>query len=289
MSIVEKLFGRVVKEEEAQGKRDERIELREGIIYHGDVLEKIALVEEESVDLCFTSPPYNVGKQYGEESGDARSWEEYVRWSEKWIGEVYRTLKRKGFFVLNVPMSIFFPRGGIKSSVPVGAIFTEICLRLGFEYYGTVVWDKGIITSPLFNKLKYRTTTTNPPLYEGYEILLFFRKNEGKRERKEQEIKLIAPSEWINLAWGLWRITPEIRSRIFHPAPFPYELPYRVISLCTAKEDIVLDPFMGTGTTLICCVQEGRKFIGIEKERKYIDVFLSEYRAFKEKKKLLYS
>jgi len=285
MRIVESVFEKLKGGEE---ERD-RIELEEGVIYHGDVLEKLPLVEKESVDLCFTSPPYNIGKKYGGNGReDMRDWEEYVEWSVKWIGEIYRVLKKKGFFVLNIPMSILQFRTNLKTSLPMGAIFTEVCLKTGFEYYGTVIWDKGMILSSLFNRLKYDTTTTNPPLFEGYEILLFFRKNEGSRSRQEKEIEFFSPADGINCAWGIWHITPELKNRMFHPAPFPYELAYRVVKLCTNKSETVLDPFMGLGTTPLVCIHERRRFVGIEKERKYIDLFLLEYKLHREKRKLLY-
>jgi len=255
MRIVESVFEKLKGGEE---ERD-RIELEEGVIYHGDVLEKLPLVEKESVDLCFTSPPYNIGKKYGGNGReDMRDWEEYVEWSVKWIGEIYRVLKKKGFFVLNIPMSILQFRTNLKTSLPMGAIFTEVCLKTGFEYYGTVI------------------------------ILLFFRKNEGSRSRQEKEIEFFSPADGINCAWGIWHITPELKNRMFHPAPFPYELAYRVVKLCTNKSETVLDPFMGLGTTPLVCIHERRRFVGIEKERKYIDLFLLEYKLHREKRKLLY-
>ena len=145
--------------------------------------------------------------------------------------------------------------------------------------------ERPLLLSSLFNRIKYDTTNTNPPLFEGYELLLFFKKKEGKvrRERKELDLPL---SELINCAWGVWRITPELRNRFFHPAPFPYELAYRVIKLCTTKGEVVLDPFAGTGTTLLSAIQEKRNFVGIEKERKFVELFLKDYELFKEKKKL---
>ena len=286
MKIVESVFGKLKENE----NRNDKVELEEGIVYEGDILEKLPLIEKESIDLCFTSPPYNIGKKYGGSGKeDMKDWEEYVSWSVKWIGEVYRVLKKRGFFVLNVPMSILHFKANLKTSIPIGSIFIEVCLKTGFEYYGSVVWDKGMILSSLFNRLRYDTTTTNPPLFEGFELLLFFRKNEGTRSRPEKTIEFHSPAEGINLAWGVWHITPELKNRIFHPAPFPYELAYRVITLCTAKGETVLDPFAGTGTTLLTCVQEKRGFVGIEKERKYINLFLTEYRLFKEKKKLFFS
>ena len=285
MRIVESFFERMRERERRNGEG--KVELEEGVVYEGDVLEKLPLVEKESVDLCFTSPPYNVGKKYGENGKeDMKDWKEYVAWSERWIGEVYRVLKKGGFFVLNVPMSLLYFKADLKISIPVGSIFVEVCLKSGFEYYGSVVWDKGMVLSSLFNRLKYDTTTTNPPLFEGFELLLFFRKNDGTRSRQEKPVEFHSPADGINLAWGVWHITPEFRNRMFHPAPFPFELAYRVIKLCTSRDEVVLDPFAGTGTTLLACVQEKRRFVGIEKERKYIDLFLAEYRLFKEKRKL---
>jgi len=96
----------------------------------------------------------------------------------------------------------------------------------------------------------------------------------------------ITKEEFLEWTKSVWKIQPESAKKIGHPAPFPVELPYRCIKLYTFRGDVVLEPFMGSGTTAIACLMTGRHFVGIEINPKYVELAKKRIRGFKAQKKL---
>ena len=243
-----------------------RIKLREGTIFNGDVLKVLMeKVPPLAADLIFTSPPYNIGKDYGVYRENL-GFEAFFRWMEEVLKSLSEKLKGLGFIVLNIPESITVQ--GIK--IPFA--FEVQKILEGFEeleYYGKIIWKK----------------VTSPPLYETFEVLLIYKKKPCSRNRalKPSQIEY---SDFLTYANPIWEVAPDITRRFYHPAPFPLELPQRVIRHFTVKGETVLDPFMGIGTTLLAALIEGRRFIGIELNPVYVEHFLIDYEAFKKHIKL---
>lgn len=230
------------------------------IIYNEDFLKKV--LEPSSVDLIVTSPPYNVGIAYSQHE-DSGSYKDYLDFSKNWLAEAYRVLKDDGRLCLNIPLDK--NKGGNKS---VGADLTVIAKRVGFNYHSTIIWNEGNIS----RRTAWGSfmSASAPYVIAPVEIIvILYKKQWRKIKRGNNDISKKDFMDWTN---GLWTFSGESKKRVGHPAPFPVELPRRCIKLFSYVGDTVLDPFLGSGTTLIACHQNNRKGIGIEIDPKYFEL-----------------
>ncbi len=227
-------------------------------LYNADVL--TVEIEPESVDLIVTSPPYNVEVVYGAHRDDL-SYEEYLEFSEAWLKRCYEWLKPDGRFCLNIPLDK--NKGGQQS---VGADLTTLAKRLGFHYHATIVWNEGNIS----RRTAWGSwlSASAPYVIAPVELIVVLYKHEWKKSSGSR-ISDITQDEFIEWTNGLWTFNGESRKRVGHPAPFPLELPRRCIKLFSYVGDTVLDPFAGSGTTLLAAIQNHRKAIGVEIEPAY--------------------
>ncbi len=217
-------------------------------------------VKRESVDLIITSPPYNVDIDY-DSNDDSLSYEEYLLFSKKWISRCFGWLKPDGRLCMNIPLDK--NKGGQK---PVGADLTSIATKIGFQYHSTVIWNEGNISrrTAWGSWLK----ASAPYVIAPVELIVILYKETWKKTSGSliSDITSDEFKEWTN---GLWTFTGEKKSRVGHPAPFPLELPRRCIKLFSYVDDLVLDPFMGSGTTLLAAYQNRRRGIGIDIDKGY--------------------
>lgn len=234
------------------------------VFYLGDVLECLDLIQNNSIDLVFTSPPYNVGKQY-ENHNDSMPYEEYLRWLEEVFKKVYLKLKDDGRFVLNV--AVISKNGEV---FPIHSDCLNICRKIGFKFRSDIIWYKGRYVKIL--KWGSFCSPSNPGMINPYEYILVFNKKYKKHVGKKENID-ITKEEFINFCHGLWEIRPETRKKILEvcPAPFPEELAYRVIKYYTYIGDVVLDIFGGSGTTSKVAAELKRKSIYIDNSKKTFD------------------
>ncbi len=217
-------------------------------------------IEENSIDLIVTSPPYNVDIEYNSHD-DTISYADYLSFTREWIAKSYRLLREDGRFCLNIPLDK--NKGGQQS---VCADITTIAKREGFNYHSTVIWNE--------QNISRRTawgswlSATAPYVIAPVEVVVLLYKRRWKKTSgsKKSDINKKDFMEWTN---GVWNFSGESKKRIGHPAPFPVELPRRCIKLFTFVGDTVLDPFVGSGSTLLACLQTGRKGIGIDIDEKY--------------------
>ena len=226
-------------------------------IYNGDFLN--IPISEESIDLVITSPPYNVGINY-KDNNDSISYKDYLNWTERWLYKVLKILKEDGRFCLNIPLDK--NKGGKNS---VYADIVSIAKNLGFNYQSTIVWNE--------QNISRRTawgswlSASAPYVIAPVEMIVLLYKKEWKKKKKG--VSDITKEEFIEWTNGLWTFSGESRKRIGHPAPYPLELPKRCIKLFSYIGDTILDPFVGSGTTLISAYNLNRKAIGVEISKDY--------------------
>jgi site-specific DNA-methyltransferase (adenine-specific) len=217
-------------------------------------------VRDDSIDLIVTSPPYNVDIHYNSHD-DRSSYQEYMEFNRKWLSRCFKWLKTDGRLCLNVPLDK--NKGGQQS---VGADFTRTAKELGYRYHSTIVWNEGNIS----RRTAWGSwmSASAPYVIAPIELIVVLYKQEWKKNRLDGQND-ITRQEFLDWTNGLWTFQGESKKRIGHPAPFPLELPRRCIKLFSFLGDTVLDPFLGSGTTLLAAEKNERKSIGIEIDESY--------------------
>jgi len=221
------------------------------------VTEKVA---DKSIDLIVTSPPYNVDIPYNSHD-DRISYDEYLDFSSRWITRCYQWLRDDGRFCLNIPLDK--NKGGQQS---VGADLTTLAKRCGFSYHATIVWNEGNIS----RRTAWGSwlSASAPYVIAPVEIVVVLYKDSWKKTSGSRKSD-ITRDEFMAWTNGLWTFCGEKKTRVGHPAPFPVELPKRCMKLFSFVGDTVLDPFMGSGTTLVAASRCNRHGIGIEVDPRY--------------------
>ena len=230
---------------------------------------------DNSVHLMVTSPPYNVGKEYDQDLTLA----EYLDLIKRIMKEVYRVLVVGGRACINIA------NVGRKPYIPLHSYITRIMMDLGFLMRGEVIWDKSASagTSTAWGSFK---SATNPTLRDVHEYIMVFSKEAYGREKNGKEDS-IAKDEFIQLTKSIWSFPTVSAKRIGHPAPFPEELPRRFIQFYTFKEDIILDPFMGSGQTALAALKSERNFVGYDMSREYCKLAESRIKGYIEQRRLI--
>lgn len=231
-------------------------------IIHDDVI-ITDCVADSSVDLIITSPPYNVDIAYNSHKDDI-SYAEYLEFSQKWMTRCYEWLKDDGRFCLNIPLDK--NKGGQQS---VGADLTTLAKQIGFGYHSTIIWNEGNIS----RRTAWGSwmSASAPFVIAPVELILVLYKKQWKKNggSKISDVTRDEFMEWTN---GVWTFNGESKKKIGHPAPFPLELPRRCVKLFSYVGDTVLDPFSGSGSTILAAASNGRKAIGIEVDAKYCEL-----------------
>jgi DNA modification methylase len=214
-----------------------------------------------SVHLMVTSPPYNVGKDYDEDL----SMEDYLAFLNRVWKETWRVLVPGGRMCINVANL------GRKPYIPLHAFIAEQAIALGFLMRGELIWNKAASASPSTAWGSWKSAG-NPTLRDVHEYILVFCKETFKRQNPQKRANTITRDEFLEYNKSVWAMPAEPARKIGHPAPFPVELPRRLIQLYTFEGEVVLDPFMGSGQTAIAAMKSSRKYIGYEIDEKYISL-----------------
>ncbi|MEJ5285511.1 MAG: site-specific DNA-methyltransferase [Brevinematales bacterium] len=232
---------------------------KKSLLLNEDVLNE-NLFENEVFDLIVTSPPYNVDIKYNSHNDDL-SYDEYLSFSEKWIKNCFKWTKKQGRFCLNIPLDK--NKGGQRS---VGADITTLAQKIGWKYHSTIIWNEGNIS----RRTAWGSwlSAAAPYVIAPVELIVVLYKDEWKKT-SGSKISDITRNEFMEWTNGLWTFNGESKKRIGHPAPFPIELPYRCIKLFSFVDDIVFDPFAGSGTTLIAANNTNRFSVGLEIDSNY--------------------
>ncbi|MEZ4728060.1 MAG: site-specific DNA-methyltransferase [Caldilineaceae bacterium] len=218
--------------------------------------EAMTPIPDNSVGLAFTSPPYNVGKAYD----DDMSLEAYLTLIGQVAREVYRVLCPGGRYVVNIANL------GRKPYIPLHAYFYDIHQAVGFLPMGEIIWRKAKGASGNCAWGSWQSAKA-PRLRDIHEYLLVFTKETFARPDKGESD--IARDEFMAATLSIWEIGAESAKRVGHPAPFPVALAERVIRLYSYVGDVVLDPFMGSGTTAVAAVQNQRHYVGFDISEEY--------------------
>jgi site-specific DNA-methyltransferase (adenine-specific) len=220
--------------------------------------EKMEELPDNSVHLMVTSPPYNVGKDYDKNL----SLEEYRAFLSKIWKEVYRVLVPGGRACINVANL------GRKPYIPLHSFIIEDMQQIGFLMRGEIIWNKAATASPSTAWGSW-LSPKNPVLRDIHEYILIFSKEAFTRVNHNNEKPTVKRDEFLELTKSIWTFNAESAKRVGHPAPFPIELPLRCIKLYTFENDVVLDPFMGSGQTAIAALNTKRHYVGYDIDEKY--------------------
>ena len=233
----------------------------------GDAQEVLSRIPDLSIDLIITSPPYNFGHTYAQDPhDDTHEWNEYFeKLLRVWI-ECERVLKPGGRMAVNV-QPLF------SDYVPTHHIISRQLARLGLLWKAEFLWEKNNYNAKYTAWGSWKSPSM-PYIKYTWEFIEVFDKEKHKKTGKREDIDITSDEfkEWV---LGKWTFPPETRMKDYeHPAMFPEELPRRLMKLFSYKNDIVLDPFNGAGTTSLVARKQGRRFIGIDISEQYCNMAL---------------
>ena len=239
-------------------------------LYNGDCLEVMKAIHDKSIDLIITSPPYNVdlgNNKYNKTPyntyNDNKEHSDYMEWLKDIFQEAYRLLKSGGRVAINIG-------DGKNGAIPTHSDIIHFMTKdIGYIPMATIIWDK----SQISNRAAWGSwlSPSSPSFPTPHEYILIFAK-ESKKLITKGETDL-TEDEFKSWAYGIWKIKPETNmKKVGHPAVYPIELPTRLIKMLSWKDATILDPFMGSGTTGVACINTNREFIGIELDTGYFNI-----------------
>jgi len=232
-----------------------------------DALEALAPIPDQSIDLIITSPPYNFGHAYAQDPhGDTHEWNRYFEQLLTVWCECERVLKTGGRIAVNI-QPLF------SDYVPTHHVISHQLANLGLLWKAEFLWEKNNYNAKYTAWGSWKSPSM-PYIKYTWEFIEVFDKETHKKSGRREDIDITADEfkEWV---LGRWSFPPEIRMKDYHhPAMFPEELPRRLMKLFSYKNDIVLDPFNGAGTTTLVAWKLHRRFIGIDVSQQYCDMAL---------------
>jgi site-specific DNA-methyltransferase (adenine-specific) len=223
-----------------------------------------------SIHLMVTSPPYNASKEYDQDLNLG----EYLQMLNDVWQETYRVLVPGGRACINVANL------GRKPYIPLHGYIIDQMLEIGFLMRGEIIWNKAASASQSTAWGSWQSAS-NPVLRDVHEYILVFSKDTFRRgqENKENTIRKDDFLEWTK---SVWNFPAASAKKIGHPAPFPEELPHRLIQLYTYKGEIVLDPFVGSGTTCLAAIKADRHYLGYDIKEEYLQIARERVKTMRE-------
>jgi site-specific DNA-methyltransferase (adenine-specific) len=227
-------------------------------------------IPDNSLHLMVTSPPYNVSKEYDNDL----SLKEYLQLLRNVFTETYRVLVYGGRACVNVANL------GRKPYIPLSDHISHMMIDIGFKMRGEIIWAKGAGAGVSMAWGSWQSAS-NPVLRDTHEYILVFSKGAFDRKKEDRE-NTITKEQFMEWTKSVWTMNPESAKKVKHPAPFPVELPFRLTQLYTFKGDVVLDPFMGSGSTAIAALKSERKYVGYDVDPEYIRIAEERIEPFKQ-------
>lgn len=222
--------------------------------------ERMVELPDCSTHLVVTSPPYNVGKEYD----DDLHLHEYTELLRRVFTECYRVLVDGGRACVNIA------NVGRKPYISLNACVATIMTDIGYLMRGEIIWNKASSAGVSCAWGSWKSPS-NPVLRDVHEYILVFSKGSYARQTQTKN-PTITKEEFLDWTKSIWNFPTVSARRVGHPAPFPTELPRRLINLYTFPQDIVLDPFIGSGNTAIASVNANRFWVGYDIESEYCDL-----------------
>ncbi|MHA1294411.1 MAG: DNA-methyltransferase [Promethearchaeota archaeon] len=235
---------------------------------------KMYLIQDNSIHLMITSPPYNVSKEYDNDL----TLKEYLELLMAVFRETWRVLVPGGRTAINIA------NVGRKPYIPLHSYIIKIMHKIGFHMRGEIIWNKAA-SAGVSTAWGSFASASNPCLRDVHEYILVFSKLTNKLEKGNKK-NTIKKEDFIEWTKSIWSFPAESAKRIGHPAPFPEELPRRLIEFYSYKGDVILDPFIGSGTTAIAALKLNRHFIGYEILPEYVEIANKRIAKFKEQLKI---
>lgn len=253
------------------------------IIYNAECNFLMKKLGASLIDLTITSPPYNIGKEYETKLPV----EDYIKWCESWMSEIYRLTKYRGAFWLNIGY-LSIPQEG--NAVPIPYLIWN---KTPFYLMQEIVWNYGAgvackrFFSPRNEKLLWYVKDSTDYVFNLDDV----RDKNVKYpyQKKNGKLKCNPNGKNPTDVWQIPKVTSgknrSSKERTPHPAQFPLELIQRIVKACSNTNNLIMDPFLGSGTTAIAALQNQRKFIGFEIEESYCKVAITRIEHFIETQK----
>jgi site-specific DNA-methyltransferase (adenine-specific) len=274
-----------------------------GKIINGDCIEVMKTMPEGSVDMVMTSPPYGVNIKY-DVYDDGKSMEEYWGFTKEWLTQAFRVLKDDGRIAVNVPIEVNVQeRGG---RILFNAEFWMMMKEVGFKFFGMVD-----LTEDSPHRVRQTAwgswmSSSSPYIYNPKEcVILAYKKvskklnkgvsqwegtptevvDENGKVKTKMDYRDEDKKDFMNLVFGRWEYFADTKS--LTKATFSMDIPVKAIKILTYKNDIVLDPFIGSGTSAVAAETLDRRWIGIELSENYTEIARKRVQAFVEERKQL--
>lgn len=228
-------------------------------IYNEDCLSGLKKIEDNSVDLILTSPPYNIGIDY-DTYDDNRPWDEYYAWCGDWLKECFRVLKPQGG---RIALNHYFSLGTAKFRTTPISHLDLIMERIGFKHHAIAQWSD--LTIAKLSAFGSYLSASAPYVNSPFEGIIIDYKDEWKKGCKGESD--ISKDDFLAMTRGVWNLPTETRG--LTKANFSVPFAQKIIQLLSYKGDVVLDPFMGSGTTAVAAMKCDRRFIGFELSPNY--------------------
>jgi len=229
-----------------------------GMLLRGDCARLIEFPERTEFDLVVTSPPYSLGVDYGRAGyADDQPYHHYLEWVRSWATTLLQASAPGGRACINIPLDS--NKGGKRA---IYADYLRIFQDVGWTYQTSIVWNE--------QNISRRTawgswlSPSAPFVTAPVEMIAVFHKGDFRRPANGARKGDIERDEFLAWTLGMWTFAGANPRRAGHPAPFPEELPRRLIKLYSYPDDVILDPFAGSGTTLVAARKLGRRSVGIE-------------------------
>lgn len=239
-------------------------------LYHGDCRELMAQMPDASVDLTVTSPPYNIGKSYEQ----VRDVEDYLDWCADWLEMIHRITSNTGALWLNLG---YLSMPGTARAIPIPYLLWD---RVPFFLIQEVVWNYG---AGVASKKAFSPRNEKFLWYVKNEMDYVFNLDEVRdpdvkypNQKKNGKLRCNPLGKNPSDVWQFPKVTSGANrssaERTAHPAQFPIAVIDRIVRACSDEGDILLDPFVGSGSLIDAAVKAGRPAIGFEIDRSYIDM-----------------